>query len=259
MADTQMVHLVTGRAPVDHVSSANVGALNAGIVGPGSYVLNYGDNLVATMPTANSITIGTGCVLHNGRQIEVEQPKTLTVQSGTQGQKRNDLVVVRYTLNQDGTEDGRLVVIKGAAAAGTPVDPAYKTGSILGGAPVSDMPLYRIELNGITVGIPVKLFETLVPQKDAWDSVSQRVAHEDVTWTAHIVSTGPEKNLNVLGPKQCTAENYICKRVVRAWATSSWANGAVVSVAHEPAWDSINFTTNQEQDYEMVVRFYYWA
>lgn len=172
MASEELIHLVTGKSSTDHVSSANAGALNAGMVGAGSYALKFGSNLTANMTTANSITIGTGCVLHNGRQFEIEEPKTLTVQSGSQGQKRNDLVVARYKLNQDGTESGSLVVIKGAATSGTPIDPAYNTGSILDGATVSDMPLYRIELNGISVGTPIKLFDFLVPQKEAWDSVS---------------------------------------------------------------------------------------
>lgn len=171
MASSEKIHLVTGKAATDHVSSSNAGNLNAGMIGSGSYALKVGDQLKASMATANSITVATGAVLHNGRYVEVEEPTTLTVESGTQGQKRNDLVVVRYTLNSDSTEDASLVVIKGTATTGTAADPSYNKGSILDGASISDMPLYRIPLNGISVGTPVALFETLVPQNDAWDSV----------------------------------------------------------------------------------------
>ncbi|MCZ4403359.1 hypothetical protein O4D02_10555, partial [Bifidobacterium breve] len=43
----------------------------------------------------------------------------------------------------------------------------------LDGVATHDMPLYRISLNGITVGTLVPLFNVLKPMKDVWDSLTQ--------------------------------------------------------------------------------------
>ncbi|MCB6168202.1 hypothetical protein LIG27_11240, partial [Bifidobacterium longum] len=45
------------------------------------------------------------------------------------------------------------------------------------GGTTYDMPLYRIPLDGITIGTPVALFNVLKPMSDVWDSLT----HTDVT------------------------------------------------------------------------------
>lgn len=167
------MHLITGHAETAHISAADAGALNAASIGPGSYVFDYGDNLAATMTTANRVTIGTGALMHQGRQALVDAPVELTVESGTQAQKRIDLVVARYTKSGD-IDDMQLAVVKGTPVSyGEPSAPEIQEGSILEGATASDMPLWSIEIDGITPGDPVQLFET-VPSIDALrDSVSQ--------------------------------------------------------------------------------------
>lgn len=162
MASSVKVHLVTGAASEDHVSSANAGSMNAGMVGPGSYVLLVGEKLAARIESANAVVVDTGTAVHNGRQIDVETPATLTIDSGTQGQKRNDLIVLRYTKSGE-YESATLEVIKGTPTASTPSDPSYNKGSILDGATISDMPLYRIPISGITPGTPVQLFVGPIP------------------------------------------------------------------------------------------------
>lgn len=167
------MHLITGHAETAHISAADAGALNAAALGPGSYVFDYGDGLSATMTTANKVTIGTGALMHQGRQALVDAPVELTVESGTQAQKRIDLVVARYTKSGD-IDDMQLAVVKGTPVSyGEPSAPEIEEGSILEGATASDMPLWSIEIDGITPGDPVQLFET-VPSIDALrDSVSQ--------------------------------------------------------------------------------------
>ena len=64
------------------------------------------------------------------------------------------------------------MVLKGTPTTGTPTDPAHNTGSILDGVATHDMPLYRIPLDGITVGTLVPLFNVLKPMKDVWDSLT---------------------------------------------------------------------------------------
>lgn len=168
------VELITGFAGTPHIGSDDVGAFNAGLVGPGDYALATGNQLKATMSNANTIAVQSGDAVLNGRHVHLTGTTTATVQSGTQGQKRNDLAVLRYTKNTTTcVETCSLVVLKGTPTTGTPADPAHNTGSILDGVATHDMPLYRIPLDGITVGTLVPLFNVLKPMKDVWDSLTQ--------------------------------------------------------------------------------------
>ncbi len=167
------VELITGFAGTPHIGSDDIGAFQAGIVGPGDYALATGNQLRATMSNANTIAVQSGDAVLNGRHVHLTGTTTATVQSGTQGQKRNDLVVLRYTKNTTtGVETCSIVVLKGTPTTGTPADPAHNTGSILDGVATHDMPLYRIPINGITVGTLVPLFNVLKPMADVWDSLT---------------------------------------------------------------------------------------
>lgn len=170
------VELITGFAGTPHIGSDDIGAFQAGIVGPGDYALTTGNQLKATMSNANTIAVQSGDAVLNGRHVHLTGTTTATVQSGTQGQKRNDLAVLRYTKNTTtGVETCSIVVLKGTPTTGTPAAPAHNTGSILDGVATHDMPLYRIPIDGITVGTLVPLFNVLKPMKDVWDSLTQRV------------------------------------------------------------------------------------
>lgn len=168
------VELITGYAGTPHIGSDDIGAFNAGLVGPGDYALATGNQLKATMSNANTIAVQSGDAILNGRHVHLTGTTTATVQSGTSGQKRNDLAVLRYTRNTTtNIEACTLVIIKGTSTTGTPADPAHNTGSILDGVTTHDMLLYRIPINGITVGTLVPLFNVLKPMKDVWDSLTQ--------------------------------------------------------------------------------------
>lgn len=172
------VELITGFAGKAHIRSLDMARFNAGVVGKGDYVFaGIGDGeLKATMTTPNRVHIASGNGMMQGRHYTVDAAGVdLTVQTGTQGQKRNDLVVARYAKNAStGIETVSLAVLKGTPTAGAPADPAHVKGDILNGAAIAtDMPLWRIPLNGITVGAPVKLFKEFTPCSDAWDSVSR--------------------------------------------------------------------------------------
>ncbi len=165
--------LITGFAGVPHVGSDDMGAFQAGILGTGSYVLQTGQQLKATVASANKVTIGTGDLVMNGRHVRMATATGLTIQNGTQGQKRNDLIVCRYSKASDGKETATLTVVKGTATSGTPADPSTNKTSILDGASVSDMPLYRIPITNLSVGTPVQLFKVLTPLATVGDSVTQ--------------------------------------------------------------------------------------
>lgn len=167
-----MVELVTGHAGKAHATAEQAAGLNAGILGLDDYVLNVHDKLKITVVSANKVTIGTGELVMQGRHVSQGTPEDLIITNGSQGQKRNDLIVCRYTKGSQSIESAKLVVVRGTPTTGTPTDPALNTTSPLDGGTTYDMPLYRIPLDGITIGTPVALFNVLKPMSDVWDSLT---------------------------------------------------------------------------------------
>ena len=160
-------YLVTGtRNNTPHITSMDDASLNAGILGNGAYILNRGEKLRAEMISANEFKMYDGDIVAQGRHIRIETSDVvdLTVDNGTVGSKRNDLVVARYTNDTEtGIESVDFVVIKGTPSA-NPTDPAYNTGNIFNGDLIVDFPLYRIRLDGLTVSAPERLLNMAIDE-----------------------------------------------------------------------------------------------
>lgn len=156
--------IVDGMTGTKHISSDDLSALNVATIGKANCVLKYGDDFKLTMASANSARLGTGVGMVGGKRFWNQAATSLTVQSGTQGQKRNDLVVARYAKTSAGIESITPVVIKGTPTTGNATDPATTS---------NDLKLWRIPLNGISVGTPVKLFDTVASLASLEESVSK--------------------------------------------------------------------------------------
>lgn len=161
------VDLVDGRAGKPHIDGDDLGDFKLGFCG-GGYVLGTGDVLKATQPSANKVTVATGSAVMplTGRHVRVTAPETVAVTSGTQGQKRRDLIVIRANTGE-GVESAELVCLRGTPVSyGTPADPAV---------PEGDLALYRVALDGASVSEPEPVFKVLRSAADLeelWDSVS---------------------------------------------------------------------------------------
>ena len=157
------LHLVTGTKGEKHVTSADHASFHAAIFGEGQYVLNRGSKFATTIVTNNQIRVADGDILMQGRHVRLNEGTyvDLTIENGTQGYLRNDLIVARYTKDSaTGVEDCNLVVIKGTAVGSEPSDPAYTIGDIINDhVLVADMPLYRVPLDGLNVQALVPLFK----------------------------------------------------------------------------------------------------
>lgn len=174
--------LVTGSHGGDdpHVESKHDALMHAAMLGRGGYILKTRNwTMKPTAKDANNITIPAWDLVVEGRQIYIAAPTDVNIQSGSQGQKRRDLIVARYALNSGtGVETVTLEAIKGKPSAATPADPGIEAGSIIGGAIVSDLPLCRVNLDGITITSIDTLVNVMQPLEDVWDSLTQR----STTW-----------------------------------------------------------------------------
>lgn len=167
--------LITGHAGRNHVDSADMGEAFAGIVGKGRYILDIGDGMACSMADSNTLTVGTGSMLMDGRIVRNETAATFKIANGTQGQYRHDLACLRYTLDRsnDSIESVEQVVLQGtpATTASEAKDPEYEAGDILSGDLSATVPIARVKLDNITTTCEAML-GSVTSLKSLVDSVS---------------------------------------------------------------------------------------
>lgn len=171
------IELVDGKAGTAHISSEDKAIIHQAKFSKSDVVYDWGDAFKCSMSSSNRATIGTGCASIQGLDWHVTAAESVTISNGSQGMKRNDIICAHYNRNpKNGNELVELVVLKGSPNATAAADPTIPSGKILSGAVDAYMPLWRIPLDGITVGTPVRLF---TPRGALWDSVTQTC---QLTW-----------------------------------------------------------------------------
>ena len=164
------IELVDGKAGTAHISSEDKAIIHQAKFSKSDVVFDWGDVFKCTMGSANKATIGTGCASIQGLDWHITAAESVTISNGSQGMKRNDIICAHYNRDSStGVEKVELAVLKGSPNATTAADPTIPSGKILSGAVDAYMPLWRIPLDGITVGTPVRLF---TPKGALWDSVT---------------------------------------------------------------------------------------
>lgn len=142
----------------NHITSADDAEIFASLVGGESCVMQRGDMFKCTVETANKATIGTGLGFIHGHAFRCEVPESVVIKSGSQGFKRNDIIGVRWTTDSLGNESIALEIIQGTPATINPTDPETPSGNLLNGDRSAWFSLWRIKIDGITVGTPEKMF-----------------------------------------------------------------------------------------------------
>lgn len=164
------IELVDGKAGVAHISSEDKAIIHQAKFSKSDVVYDWGDAFKCSMSSSNRATVGTGCASIQGLDWHITAAESVTISNGSQGMKRNDIICAHYNRNpKTGNELVELVVLKGSPNATAAADPKVPSGKILSGAVDAYMPLWRIPLDGITVGTPVRLF---TPRGALWDSVT---------------------------------------------------------------------------------------
>lgn len=146
--------IISGKTGSPHVTSQQFRQIFEGIIGDESCILPCGENLAPELQTNNSLKIRSGLMYHHGNvsTVELGTYDEVTIQNGTQGMKRIDLVVNRYTREEEsGTEKNEWIVIQGTPHASSPTVPDYTEGNLQDGDLVDDCPYLEVHLDGINV------------------------------------------------------------------------------------------------------------
>lgn len=200
--------IITGYVGSPHVTAEQDRDINIGIFGAESYVLRTGSQLKAEVSSNNEIKIRDGVIMHQGCAASIKKNTydSLTIVNGSQGMKRIDLVVARYSRNQSTkVESLTLKVIQGTPVTGTPSAPGYTTGDIQAGDLVADMPLYQVVINGLNITEVKQVFNTVDTVAELNGKLSKKVDTTTVgveipeSFTGQYLNSAPiyQKMINI--------------------------------------------------------------
>lgn len=193
--------IITGYTGSPHVTAEQDRDVNIGIFGAESYVLRTGSQLKAEVSSNNEIKVRDGVIMHQGCAASIKKNTydSLTIANGSQGMKRVDLIVARYSRDQNTKEESLVLkVIQGTPKESGPAVPGYTIGDIQAGDLIADMPLYQVTLNGLNITEVKQLFAT----QDSIAELSSKLAKSNDSIAAinnkliSIVERGTKNNYN---------------------------------------------------------------
>ncbi len=156
--------IITGYTGTPHITAENDRDINIGIFGSKSYVLQTGTMLTAEISNNNEIKVRDGVIMHQGCAASIKKNTydSVTINNGSQGMKRIDLLVARYEKQPEtNVESLTLKVLQGTPVETSPQVPEHTEGDIQAGDTVADMPLYEVEIDGLNITEIRKVFQTM--------------------------------------------------------------------------------------------------
>lgn len=158
------MEVVSGLGEKPHVTSQQFRQILEGTIGQKSYIVTSGENLEPELAANNLLKIRSGMMSHHGNvsSVKIGTYDKVELTNGSQGMKRIDLVVNRYTRNAEtNIEKNEWVVIMGTPVASNPVVPAYTVGNLQKGDLVDDCPVFELHYDGINVTEVKKMLSVL--------------------------------------------------------------------------------------------------
>lgn len=170
------MNIIAGYRAEPHITAQQDRDVNIGIFGASAKILKgVGSEMAATVISATEVEIADGTLVAEGCTAEIQYGTTesMAIENGKQGMKRIDLIVARYAKNSGtAVESMELVVIKGTSAASNPAVPTYNTGTIADGDSPVDFPIYKVNLDGISITSVDALVDTVNIPDLISDSIS---------------------------------------------------------------------------------------
>lgn len=199
--------IITGYTGTPHITAENDRDINIGIFGSKSYVLQTGTMLTAEISNNNEIKVRDGVIMHQGCAASIKKNTydSVTINNGSQGMKRIDLLVARYEKQPEtNVESLTLKVLQGTPVETSPQVPEHTEGDIQVGDTVADMPLYEVEIDGLNITEIRKVFQTMGDLESVNGNCIKVVDSKSITTNGYnyeysILSFGDKRYVKLFG------------------------------------------------------------
>lgn len=243
--------IITGYTGSPHVTAEQDRDVNIGIFGAESYVLRTGSRLKAEVSSNNEIKVRDGVIMHQGCAASIKKNTydSLTIANGSQGMKRVDLIVARYSRDQNTKEESLVLkVIQGTPKESGPAVPGYTTGDIQAGDLIADMPLYQVTLNGLNITEVKQLFAT----QDSIAELSSNLlnAKADLAKANNSIAAINNKLISIVERGTKNGYNYIkySNGDAVAWRKYAWSTDVGTS------WYGLYFVSSKAVDFPFTFK-----
>lgn len=193
--------IVSGLGEKPHVTSQQFRQILEGTIGQESYIVTSGENLEPELAASNLLKIRSGMMSHHGNvsSVNIGTYDEVELTNGSQGMKRIDLVVNRYTRNAEtNIEKNEWVVIMGTPVASNPVAPAYTVGNLQKGDLVDDCPVFELHYDGINVTEVKKMLSVLPNVAELNSNILKSLMPYKVGYKVLAIPAATETSVKVL-------------------------------------------------------------
>ncbi len=146
--------LLTSYKGKAHLTSMQFRALIESICGSESRIANLDEKMILELAENNTMKIRSGILIHHGAVMQVKRGTydPITYQNGSQGMKRIDLIVAKYSKSADTKiEDAEWEIIQGEASDSDPVVPTFTEGDMQDGDLIDRCAFAELHFDGINV------------------------------------------------------------------------------------------------------------
>lgn len=206
------MEIVSGLGEKPHVTSQQFRQILEGTIGQKSYIVTSGENLEPELAANNLLKIRSGMMSHHGNvsSVKIGTYDEVELTNGSQGMKRIDLVVNRYTRNAEtNIEKNEWVVIMGTPVASNPVAPAYTVGNLQKGDLVDDCPVFELHYDGINV-TEVKKMLSVLPNVAELNSKTIQIIKNGDSQQIYDLCGGKIRVVSGSAVKNVRGTDYIC-------------------------------------------------
>lgn len=170
------VHLITGYAGKEHITSDDQASFNMSVFGSGNYVFNKGNRLKINIKSNTAVNIYDGDLLIHGRHVRVTDINTIIFDECANGMQRADLIVAEYAKDTiTGVEEVDFQVIKGEERSGSPAYPDYDE--------ANGIKLYGVIFNGFNLDKIESLFTLTMSNQDYMSNMQYALRTEKIDLT----------------------------------------------------------------------------
>lgn len=158
------------------IYAENDAAIYQAILGDGDLLLNYGNNFSIDISSYNTVKVNSGLLAVQGHIgiIEVNDVQTLTLENGTSGVTRNDLIVAEFTATGNhGIDTFGLKVLKGSSDGSLP---AVTAEDLNNGGKTRQFAIAKVTMTGLSVTSAEVIQTPATCMKDLLRALNERIS-----------------------------------------------------------------------------------
>lgn len=147
-----MVNLIDSHTGTMNVTAREVGYVETGLTGTGTFLLKLDDKFPTVNTVGNNVIIPMSFWLVDGRRFSIMNAETITSDIGQNGYNRIDLICLHYKCDKStGVESVELACVKGIRTTGIAEAPSVKQLDLNTLPAESYKPLLRLNWSGTTL------------------------------------------------------------------------------------------------------------